>query len=82
MSSVRPDCCADCRYFNGRPCDIEAALQRYERERIAFGRALIAHARHLGAYLEAPASPTKHRDPEEVLREYGAPHLVHDVDAG
>ena len=26
MSSVRPDCCADCRYFNGRPCDIEAAL--------------------------------------------------------
>ncbi|HEV8014895.1 MAG TPA: FAD-dependent monooxygenase [Stellaceae bacterium] len=60
--------------------DIDAALQRYERERGAFGRALIAHARHLGAYLEAPASATKHRDPEQVLRDYGAPHLVRDVD--
>jgi 2-polyprenyl-6-methoxyphenol hydroxylase-like FAD-dependent oxidoreductase len=60
--------------------DIDAALLRYERERGAFGRALIAHARHLGAYLEAPPAPAKHRDPEQVLREYGAPHLVRDVD--
>jgi hypothetical protein len=26
MSSVRPDSCTDCRHFNGRPLDIEAAL--------------------------------------------------------
>jgi hypothetical protein len=26
MSSLRPDSCADCRHFNGRPPDIEAAL--------------------------------------------------------
>jgi hypothetical protein len=26
MSSVRPDSCADCRHFNGRALDIEAAL--------------------------------------------------------
>jgi hypothetical protein len=26
MSSVHPDSCADCRHFNGRPLDIEAAL--------------------------------------------------------
>jgi hypothetical protein len=26
MSPVRPDSCADCRHFNGRPLDIEAAL--------------------------------------------------------
>jgi hypothetical protein len=26
MSSVRPDSCFDCRHFNGRPLDIEAAL--------------------------------------------------------
>jgi hypothetical protein len=26
MNSVRPDSCADCRHFNGRPLDIEAAL--------------------------------------------------------
>jgi hypothetical protein len=26
MSPVRPGSCADCRHFNGRPLDIEAAL--------------------------------------------------------
>ena len=26
MSSLRSDSCADCRHFNGRPLDIEAAL--------------------------------------------------------
>jgi hypothetical protein len=26
MNSVRPDSCAGCRHFNGRPLDIEAAL--------------------------------------------------------
>jgi hypothetical protein len=26
MTSVRPNTCADCRHFNGRPRDIEAAL--------------------------------------------------------
>jgi len=26
MSSARPGSCADCRHFNGRPLDIEAAL--------------------------------------------------------
>ena len=64
--------------------DIDAALQHYERERLAFGRAVISHARYLGAYLEGAdleaggaATP---RDPEQVLREYGAPHLVHEVD--
>jgi 2-polyprenyl-6-methoxyphenol hydroxylase-like FAD-dependent oxidoreductase len=63
--------------------DIDAALQQYERERLAFGRAVISHARYLGAYLEAAhlesggaATP---RDPEQVLREYGAPHLVREV---
>jgi hypothetical protein len=26
MNSARPDSCASCRHFNGRPPDIEAAL--------------------------------------------------------
>jgi 2-polyprenyl-6-methoxyphenol hydroxylase-like FAD-dependent oxidoreductase len=59
--------------------DIDAALQRYERERLAFGRAIISHARYLGAYLETGGA-ARPRDPEQVLREYGAPHLVHEVD--
>jgi 2-polyprenyl-6-methoxyphenol hydroxylase-like FAD-dependent oxidoreductase len=59
--------------------DVDAALQQYERERLAFGRAIISHARYLGAYLEAGGAATA-RDPERVLREYGAPHLVHEVD--
>ncbi len=33
--------------------DLAAALARYDRERHAFGSALVARARHLGAYLEA-----------------------------
>jgi 2-polyprenyl-6-methoxyphenol hydroxylase-like FAD-dependent oxidoreductase len=59
--------------------DIDAALGQYERERIAFGQALIAHARYLGAYFEAGGAATP-RDPAQVLREYGAPHLVRDAD--
>jgi hypothetical protein len=58
---------------------VDAALQQYERERLAFGRAIISHARYLGAYLEAGGAATA-RDPARVLREYGAPHLVHEVD--
>jgi 2-polyprenyl-6-methoxyphenol hydroxylase-like FAD-dependent oxidoreductase len=59
--------------------DIDAALAHYERERLAFGHAIISHARYLGAYLEAGGA-TIPRDPEQVLREYGAPHLVREVD--
>ena len=58
--------------------DIDTALKTYERERTAFGHALISHARYLGAYLEAPATARPPRDPDQVLREYGAPHLVHN----
>jgi 2-polyprenyl-6-methoxyphenol hydroxylase-like FAD-dependent oxidoreductase len=59
--------------------DTDAALAQYERERLAFGRAIVAHARYLGAYLEARPDAPRVRDPEQVLRDYGAPHLVHDV---
>lgn len=53
--------------------DIAAALARYERERLAFGSALVARARHLGAYLEAEAKQrgAAERQPETVLAEYG-----------
>jgi 2-polyprenyl-6-methoxyphenol hydroxylase-like FAD-dependent oxidoreductase len=53
--------------------DLAAALARYDRERRAFGSALVARARHLGAYLEAESKQhgAAERRPETVLREYG-----------
>lgn len=66
--------------------DIAAGLRRYEGERLAFGRSIVAHSRYLGAYLEAqlksPATRGEagHRDPRQIIRDYGAPHLVHQVD--
>jgi hypothetical protein len=48
-------------------------LARYDRERRAFGSALVARGRHLGAYLEAESKQrgAAERRPETVLREYG-----------
>jgi 2-polyprenyl-6-methoxyphenol hydroxylase-like FAD-dependent oxidoreductase len=57
--------------------DIDRALARYERERLAFGTALVAYSRYLGA---ASLAPEAERDPERVMREYGAPHLLRDAD--
>ena len=53
--------------------DVAAGLARYDRTRCAFGGALVARARHLGAYLEAAAkqSGAAERRPETVLAEYG-----------
>jgi 2-polyprenyl-6-methoxyphenol hydroxylase-like FAD-dependent oxidoreductase len=53
--------------------DLATALARYERERLAFGRALVAQGRHIGAYLEAEAKQrgVATRNPATVLAEYG-----------
>jgi 2-polyprenyl-6-methoxyphenol hydroxylase-like FAD-dependent oxidoreductase len=66
--------------------DIDTGLARYEYARREFGRAIVGHSRYLGAYLEGQLKPVSerseaelHRDPKQVMREYGAPHLVHDV---
>ena len=59
------------------PGDLSAALSRYEERRLAFGHALVDYARDLGADAMAPDDV---RDPERVIRNYGAPHLVHDVE--
>ncbi len=68
--------------------DIDAALARYERERLDFGRRIVAHGRRLGTLLDGRTVPPAHwtgddayRDPRRVLRDYGAPHLVHDLTA-
>lgn len=59
------------------PNDIDGALARFERERRAFGQALVDYSRTLGA---ASLAPDGLRDPEQVMRRYGAPHLVGDSD--
>lgn len=55
---------------------IEAALARFERERTGVGRRIIAHARHLGAYMQPRQATSEerrmaeiHRSPEAVLTE-------------
>jgi 2-polyprenyl-6-methoxyphenol hydroxylase-like FAD-dependent oxidoreductase len=63
--------------------DIDAALARYNEQRCAFGRAIVAHSRYLGAYIEAQIKPPSERgaaaarDPARIITDYGAPHLVH-----
>jgi 2-polyprenyl-6-methoxyphenol hydroxylase-like FAD-dependent oxidoreductase len=56
--------------------EIKAALTRFERERTTIGRRIIAHARHLGAYMQPRQATTEerrmaeiHRSPEAVLTE-------------
>ena len=55
---------------------IGAALARYERSQLDFGRRIVQHSRYLGADLEGRATV---RDPARIIRDYGAPHLLHDV---
>ncbi|HEX3973602.1 MAG TPA: FAD-dependent monooxygenase [Stellaceae bacterium] len=66
--------------------DIDAALARYNEQRCAFGRAIVAHSRYLGAYIEAQTRPPAERgaaatrDPARIITDYGAPHLVHPAE--
>lgn len=53
---------------------IAAALARYSAERVRFGNAVVAHARELGAYLQAQTDAERachrhHHTPEAVMRE-------------
>jgi 2-polyprenyl-6-methoxyphenol hydroxylase-like FAD-dependent oxidoreductase len=59
--------------------DIGAALDRYERDRLDYGRRLVARGRSLGAYLEAQLKPREvrnrselYRRPDAVMRQFGA----------
>jgi 2-polyprenyl-6-methoxyphenol hydroxylase-like FAD-dependent oxidoreductase len=62
---------------------IEEALQAYSRERVAYGERIVAHARHLGAYMQAQLL-TEHevrmaelyRTPDAVMRETAVPPHV------
>ena len=69
--------------------DVDAALARYERERLSFGRDIVAHGRRLGTLLDGKTKPQAewtgddaYRDPKRVMQDYGAPHLVRDLTVG
>jgi 2-polyprenyl-6-methoxyphenol hydroxylase-like FAD-dependent oxidoreductase len=53
--------------------DIEAGLAAYERRALAFGSAMVARARYLGAYLEDPPRPGLAPDPMPVMQSISAP---------
>ncbi len=63
--------------------DVPAALAAYEATRLEFGRKIVAHARRLGSYIERDdlrGKPDTDGDPRWIMRNYGAPHLLHDPD--
>ena len=60
--------------------DVGAALRQYEAARVGFGAAVIARARHLGAYMQAQIKTAaerqmaeRYRTPEAVMRETATP---------
>ena len=55
---------------------LEEALQGYEAQQRDFGQRIVQHSRYLGADLEG--RPTE-RDPRRIIRDYGAPNLLHEV---
>ena len=63
--------------------DIGEALRRYETARLGFGAAIIARARHLGAYMQAQIKTPherqmaeRYRTPEAVMRETATPESM------
>lgn len=63
--------------------NLDAALQRYESDRVAFGASIIARARHLGAYMQAQIKTPRerqmaerYRTPEAVMRETATPETM------
>jgi 2-polyprenyl-6-methoxyphenol hydroxylase-like FAD-dependent oxidoreductase len=64
--------------------DVPGALQAYESERLPFGKAIVAHARALGAYMQAQlrtdqerAMAERYRTTEAVMGETAVPPAFH-----
>ncbi len=85
-SKAALDACCLVDALEAAGSDIDAALVRYNDERCTFGRAIVAHSRYLGAYIEAQIKPLAERgaaamrDPARLIMDYGAPHLVHPAE--
>ncbi len=76
-AALDAQCLADS--LAGAPGDVAAALARYEEAQLDFGSRLVAHSRYLGASLEGRAQAPV-RDERRIIRDYGAPGMLHDVD--
>jgi 2-polyprenyl-6-methoxyphenol hydroxylase-like FAD-dependent oxidoreductase len=73
-AALDAQCLVDCL----ENADIGAALAQYEKTQHDFGSRIVQHSRYLGADLEG--RPTA-RDPKRIIREYGAPNLLREVDS-
>ncbi len=69
--------------------DVDAALQRYEAARLRLGAAVIARARHLGAYMQAQIKTAserqmaeRYRTPAAVMRETATPESMWNDESG
>jgi len=65
--------------------DVAGALAEFERKRVSAGKLVVAHARHLGAYMQAQirseqerAMAERYRTPEAVMRETAVPPVFPD----
>ena len=66
--------------------DLDAGLAAHNQKQQPFGRSLVERAQMLGSYLETSPKSTLvreaadfHRQPENILREYGAAGSIHDA---
>jgi 2-polyprenyl-6-methoxyphenol hydroxylase-like FAD-dependent oxidoreductase len=82
-AALDAQCLADALAAHGD--DVAAGLETYNRERQPFGASLVSRARQLGSYLEPHpsrevlAAAERHRQPEAILREYGAAGSIHEM---
>ena len=63
---------------------LHAALAGYSQERVSYGNRIVAHARHLGAYMQSQLlteeevrMAERYRTPEAVMRETAVPPDLH-----
>jgi hypothetical protein len=63
-----------------RHADVQEALAEYSRVRTQVGAAIVQHARHLGAYMQAQLKnevdremAERYRTPDAVMRETAVP---------
>ncbi|SDB98437.1 2-polyprenyl-6-methoxyphenol hydroxylase [Cupriavidus sp. YR651] len=75
VTKAAGDAMALVRALSASPA-IEAGLEAYSAERVQVGQAIVEHARHLGAYMQAQlksdedrAMAERYRTPEAVMRE-------------
>jgi hypothetical protein len=65
--------------------EVPSALAEYDRKRVPAGKLVVAHARHLGAYMQAQirsdqerAMAERYRTPDAVMRETAVPPVFPD----